>query len=266
MELNWVRIAATESQRHQQRKLFHRFAKRWADWWEDHWESYVDDTQYAKVNLSPLDEPAKSLVRRRQPPAGQGVRLDESHSNCIVQSVNESTRQCFVDLDTGRQADWPKSLSPPEEIGLDSPKLLAWARAEGLDIVGVNYTPKGDNGPLFCLKPIDMNVWRITPEEHRGLEQAMAGEKPYPLSRLVKLMVPIRKVERPYDYKYGGAAFLFVTREGTAGLIHMTGQVTDTDVVVGAPASADSQFSPVGFYRGAKISFATMTEPSVDRP
>ncbi|NOY40576.1 MAG: hypothetical protein GXP26_01895, partial [Planctomycetes bacterium] len=266
MEFNWIHLANTESQRAQQRKLFHAMAQRWADWWEENWDSVIDDDKYSKVNLSKLGKPIVTLAGRKQPPVGLGVKLGVGHNGWIVQSVHESTRRCFVDLDTSREAGWPNSLPPMEKTGLDSPELLAWARKEGFDMMGVSHTPKGENAPLFCLRPIDMSTWQITAEEHRDIEQAIAGKKPYPLSRPVKLMVPLREVKRPYDYEYGGAAFLFVTREGTAGLIRMTGQVTEAKNISGQASGPDGRFSSVGFYRGAKISFAAMTEPTNANP
>ncbi len=266
MDLNWVHLAETESQQAQQRKIFHTSAQRWAGWWETNWDSVIEDSSYSKVNLSKLDQPRIALVGRRQPPAGPGVKLAEGHGGWIVPSVHESTGKCFVDLDTGREVGWPKSLPPVEKTGLDSPELLAWAREEGFDMVGVSHTPKGENSPLFCLRPIDMSTWQITAEEHRDLKHAMAGGKPYPLSRPVSLMVPQREVKRPYDYKYGGVAFLFVTREGTAGLIRMTGQVTEAKDMSYQTSGPDDNFSSIGFYRGAKISFAAMMEPQKGNP
>jgi hypothetical protein len=261
MQLNWVRLADTESQRRQQRKQFHKFAHRWADWWERNWESMVKDPKYARVNLPPLPGESPLLVGRRRPPVGQRIKLIGQNAGGIVASVDESTSDCFVDLDTDRQAGWPKSLPQLGKIGLDSPELLAWAREEGFDLVGVSHTPEGESTPLYCLKPIDMYVWKITEQEHRTLKQAMAGKTPYPLTQPVNLMIPRRKIPQPYDSKYSGDAFLFVTREGTAGLVRITAQVTDTIVGLRV-ASGDSQFLPIGFYRGAKINFGTMTEPS----
>ena len=221
MELNWVHLAESPAQRTQQRALFDRFAQRWATWWEANWKSMVDDPAYATVNL-PLPAPeAMPLTGRKTPPAGPGVKLQQGQQGWIVQSAQESSRRCFVDLDTMREGGWPASLPPVAEIGVDSPQLLAWARKEGFDLVGVTYTPPGESKPLYCLQPLGMRVWKMTPAEHRRLDQAMAGREAYPLSQPVELMVPQREVKPPYD-KYSGDAFLFVTREGTAGVIRMT--------------------------------------------
>ena len=69
--------------------------------------------------------------------------------------------------------------------------------------------------------------WKISEDEHRELEKSMKGESPYPLSRPVQSMIPRREIPRPYDYKFSGDSFLICQREGTAGVIRMTAQVTD---------------------------------------
>ena len=127
----------------------------WATWWEANWKSMVDDPAYATVNL-PLPAPeAMPLTGRKTPPAGPGVKLQQQgQQGCPVQSAQESSRLGFVDLDTMREAGWPTSLPPVAEIGVDSPQLLAWARKEGFDLVGVTYTPPGDSKPLYCLQPL----------------------------------------------------------------------------------------------------------------
>lgn len=259
MELNWIHLSESPAQRAQQRVLFDRVARRWAQWWEAEGNSLVNDPAYAAVNLPPLSPEATSLAGRQQPPAGPGVKLIEGSQGWIVQSVQESAQRTFVDLDTMREGGWPASLAPVQQSGVDSTELLTWAREQGYDLVGVSFTPPGEDKPLYSLKPLDMHVWKITPQEHRRLAEAMAGREPYPLSTPVELMVPRREVKPPFDPQYGGDAFLFVTREGTAGVIRMTAQATEP--VVAGYASGDDQFSPTGFYRGAKVSFATMAEP-----
>jgi beta-lactamase regulating signal transducer with metallopeptidase domain len=260
MELNWVHLSESPVQQAQQRAQFHRLAKRWADWWEANWKTLVEDPAYAKVNLPPLEDATSKFAGRQTPPAGPGVRLQEGPSQWIVQSAHESKKQCFVDLDTMREGGWLASLPPIEKISIDSPELLAWARKQGYDIVGVTAKSPDDGKPIYCLQPLDMHVWKITADEHRHLADAMAGRRAYPLSHPVTLMIPQREVKRPYDNQFGGDSFLFVTREGTAGVIRMTAQVTEVRNLAGYALSDDDQFSSTGFYRGVKINFEAMTE------
>ena len=131
MELNWMSLAESPEQRAQQRKQFHEVAQQWAVWWESEGKSLVDDPAYAAVNLPALVETAPSLAGRQQPPSGPGVRLLEGSEGWIVESVNQSKTRCFVDLDTRREGGWPAELATVEDIGVDGPEVLAWARARG---------------------------------------------------------------------------------------------------------------------------------------
>jgi hypothetical protein len=262
-DLNFVFLSDSPAQRVQQQAQFHRAAERWAEWWDANWKTMTTDVAYSKVNLPALAAPVVKYAGREKPPAGAGVRLLDGEVGWIVQSAQESKQRCFVDLDTMREGGWPKSLPAASKIGVDSPEVLAWARREGFDMVGVTYTPPGETTPIFCLKPIDMRVWKMTIDEHRNLPNTMAGKEAYELSRPVDLMVPQREVKRPYDVLHSGDSFLFVTREGTAGVIRMTAQVTDADEEgLGAYVAreASDEFRPTGEYRGAKIHVNPMSE------
>jgi beta-lactamase regulating signal transducer with metallopeptidase domain len=263
VELNWVHLGETETQRTLQRKLFHDLAQRWANWWSNNWQGFDVDEQYAHANLPPISDPLESPVPRSLP-VGPGLGLVSKYSGWIVQSAHESTRRCFVDLDTSRETGWPSALPPVGQLGTNS-QVLAWARSQGFDMLGVTYQPPGYDAPMYCLQPLDMKVWQITPEQQRDLPRAIKGEIPYPIEKPVDRLVPRKE---PYEgvnkQQLGGTAFLFLTTEGTAGLLRMTAQVTDTNVQFGRPASPDDQYSPTGFYRGVKISFAIIAE--TDKP
>ncbi len=260
MELNWVRLGETESQRRIQRKLFHDLAERWADWWAKNWQRLGVDVRYAAVDLPPLDA-GDAIAKVSSLPTGSKLALGEPRSEWVVQSAHESERRCFVDLDTAREAGWPAELPRLEEGEEGSDEMLAWARKQGFDLVGFTYRLPGTETPLYCLLPIDLQAWEITPEEQRDLPRAMRGEIPYPLGKPVVRLVPRGETyEGPDKKDLGGTAFLFLTREGTAGLLRMTTQVTDTNVRVGSVHCDEDQYSPIGFYHGAKISFAVMVE------
>jgi hypothetical protein len=100
-----------------------------------------------------------------------------------------------------------------------------------------------------------METWMITSRELRELKQSAADDQLTLESRKVEVMVPRRKISPPLDTAVDGDSFLFVTREGTAGVIRMTAQVPKKDVTLGRPYSSDDDFMPTGFYPGAKVVF-----------
>jgi beta-lactamase regulating signal transducer with metallopeptidase domain len=260
MELNWISRSTSASRQAQQEAQFYKFAKRWAEWWDANSGSLIDDPAYAKANLPPFAGGTPPTAGRQQPPTGAGLTLAKSLATWTVESANEPKSACLIDLDTGRQGKWPVSVPALANAKVDSPELLEWAAKEGFDIVGVTHTPEGESQPLYCIKPLGMRCWKLTPGEHREIGEAMAGRKPYPLENPVELMVPQRKVKPPLDERYSGDAFLFVTREGTAGVLRVTAQVTNTDVAMGAAYSGNNIFESTGFRRGAKVVIETMTE------
>jgi beta-lactamase regulating signal transducer with metallopeptidase domain len=259
MELNWVDLGETETQRALQRRLFHDLAQRWADWWSINWERFGVDEQYASVNLPPISNPLERSAASSLP-VGPRLGLVVKYAGWIVQSAHESTRRCFVDLDTSRESGWPSALPPVGQLGENS-QVLVWGRSQGFDMLGITYQPPGYDAPLYCLQPLDMKVWQITPEQQRDLPRAIRGEIPYPTENPVDRLIPRKEAYEGFNkQQLGGTAFLFLTSEGTAGLLRMTAQVTDTNVQFGRPASPNDQYSPTGFYRGVKLSFAIIAE------
>lgn len=262
MELNWIHLKGTEPQRRLARQQFERVAKTWADWWEANWRDHVEDAAYSEVGRSKAFQPEQRPVIASRPPSGPHVELIGVSSGTF-QSVHNGSGSCFIDLDTRRELGWPDELPALGKTRLDSPELLAWARREGVDLVGITHTPAGEEEPLYCLMPLDLRAWKITEQEHRTLPDMVHGKKPYPLSRPADLLVPRREVPKPRDPKHSGDSFLFVTREGTAGVMRLTAQVTEGKDISGYLLSEDEQFEGKGFYRGVKYDLDTMSEPAI---
>ena len=262
MELNWIHLQETEPQRRLARQQFDRVAQKWAAWWEANWQDHIEDPAYARVDLPKTVAPAGRPPAAGKPPSGPGVKLVGINSGTF-QSVHNGSGSCFVDLDTRREAGWPSELPPLGKTLLDSPELRDWARREGFDLVGITYTPEGEQEPLCCVMPLDLRAWAITEEEHRGLPDMLRGKKPYPFTRPVDLLVPRREIPKPRDPEHSGDSFLFVTREGTAGVLRLTAQVTEGTDISGYASSVDDQFEGVGFYRGVKYGLHTMSKPAV---
>ncbi len=263
MELNFIFLGKTPAQRDAQRKLFYDLAQRWEQWWSQNWQRLGVGNDYAAVNLPPLKLELSAADAARTPtlPTGPKLGLVDVTSGKIIQSAQESKQRCFIDFDTGRETGWPKELPPIAQLGADQKPIINWADKQGIDLMGITYQPPGFDAPIYCLQPLSMKVWQLTPEEQRSLPLAIRGEIPYPLGHPVDRLVPRKEAyQGPDKNELGGTAFLFLTREGTAGLLRMTAQVTDTNVQSGQRSSPDDQFSPIGFYRGAKISYALVGE------
>ena len=258
LELNFISLAETPKQFVLQQRLFDRVARRWADWWEANWRTMTADEAFASVNL-----PLSAIARvphdgHNELPSGADARLGGGPSGWVIASPQEDPlKRCFLDLDTKRQSGWPDSLPQIEEIGVDSPELLAWAEAEGFDLMGFTHTPPGEIEPLYCLKPLGMKAWKITPSELRALKKRTPGRRAYPLTQPVDVMIPRREILPPFDHAVDGDSFLYLTSDGTAGVVRMTAQVPKKNLIGGA-YSKDDDFMPTGFYPGAKVSFSVL--------
>jgi hypothetical protein len=106
--------------------------------------------------------------------------------------------------------------------------------------------------------PLDLQAWQITEYEHRGIADMALGKRSYPLSTPVDLLVPRRNIPAPRDPMHSGDSFLFVTREGTAGALRLTAQVTEAKDITGYISDADDLFRGVDFYRGVKYEVQTI--------
>ena len=107
-----------------------------------------------------------------------------------------------------------EELDRVSELGTASERAKQWAQEQGFDLVGIRCQPAGYESPLYCLQPIDLKVWEISPEEQSQLPRAMRGEIPYPLGRPVDLIVPRKQeYEGPNKNELGGTAFLFPDAE-----------------------------------------------------
>lgn len=260
MELNWINLIGTPTQRRTAQQQFDRVSKQWADWWESNWQDHVHDPAFSKVNLQLTDLSNTRSDVTGKPLAGPNVQIEGGLSGGVIQSVHDTGTRCFFDLDTGRQADWPDELPSLGKTRLDSPEFLDWARREGFDVAGVTYTPDGDDEPLCCLLPLGLSAWKISEQDHRDLEAMAHGDLPYPLSNPVKLLVPRRTIPEPRDPQHSGDSFLFVTGEGTTGVLRLTAQVTNTEDRSGDASGGDYLFGNFGFDRGVKYAYRTFSE------
>ncbi len=262
MELNSISLGRTEIQQRIDRKLFHDLAERWATWSAQNWQRFDVGEAYAAVNLPPLKEqPITGDAPPHEFPVGKQLKWANGSGGIVLDSVTETKQHCFYDLDTGRATGWPKEIPPLDNSNSDLKPILKWAAEQGFDIMGITYQPSGSDTPLYCLQPINMKVWQITRDEQKDLPKAFQGDIPLPLSHPVERLIPNNESAEPYfGTDLGGTAFLFITREGTAGRLRITAQVTDTNIQPGKILMPDDQYSPVGSIRGAKIGLQFIQE------
>ncbi|NOY40276.1 MAG: hypothetical protein GXP26_00365 [Planctomycetes bacterium] len=226
MELNFVHKQGTPSQQTLQKKLFEKAATRWARWWEENWEDYVADSHYAKVGLPSLASPSRqSQIADKSVhfPVGDDVRLSEGTSGVTISPAENPRRDCFYDLDTGRQAGWPSELPAWGTVDENSPKVIEWARKEGFDLLGVLENENDSEIKKYAVRMLGMRAWQITDTQFKELPKAMQGEVPYPLNKKVQRMEVLRDPGMSGPYRnFEGNPYLFLTREGNHGVLKLS--------------------------------------------
>jgi hypothetical protein len=241
-ELYHVFLDGLESQRQMKRELFHREAKRWADWWEANAGKFVQDPAYARA-------------------MGLGMRYKTSggNSNWVLESIYDpKAERAFFDLDTSRAAALPEKWRGGEKLPpLD--EILAWAREEGFDLMGTEHEA-ADGQRYYALRGVDLKTWElpasrwklqsndITVDELRA-EGRLGGE-------LLFHVEPGSDAPSPQ----ATAPFLFLTREGTPGLLFVGIEVKDDSLKPGGIVLGDSERDPVAFNKGRRFAYTFFEE------
>jgi hypothetical protein len=269
-ELNFITLDGTPKQRWLQLWLFHGLAKHWAIWWKQNWRKFTDDPAYGMVLLPSLpDAPEVSATSAAQPfPTGAKVNKSGGYANVIVGPFQkEKYYRTFKDLDTGREIKWPKEL--PEKASSD--EIKTFAADEGFDLRGIEYTPPGSTKSYYALQGLGLRAWQVDNRLYDRIEADLRENKPPDLDRpATEFLMDYDPATKTY-HPENKATFLFVTREGTTGILQLTGLATELlrPEDFGKPFQADPPDPPGkaaplklvrSFYRGIQIQFSFIVE------
>ena len=227
-------VSRSEDPRRQmlQRRLFTRQAARWQTWWETHWREFTDDAAFQKVNLKVDHEPLPPAPTALRPNArvGDGV-IGEILSPAIQEGQHADH---FYDLDTGSSHKWPAQF-PRDEARLDQKQLADWATENGIDLMCVTHRAQ-DGTQTFVLRSFGMKAWEINPRDLRNLDKLIAAGT-LPKGRDVGELLMHYDDASNQAVPSANAAFIYVTRDGSMGLI----ETTDRDHPDGQPQRDDGQ-------------------------
>jgi beta-lactamase regulating signal transducer with metallopeptidase domain len=234
-----------------QRRLYARQANRWQEWWEKNWQRFTNDAAYQKVSLNVADEPL--------PPApqtlGKTARLGGELTGAVISPPIEKGQYAwhFLDLDTGYRPIWPTHV-PKDESARDSKQLVEWAAQTGVDLMCITHRAP-DGTETYVLRALGMKVREIEPRDFRNLDRLIAAGK-LPEGR------PVGELLMHYDAKSqqlvpdANAAFLYITREGSIGVIETTDRVTQTADLTGRIGG--SAPPGVGFDKGVRFNLRSI--------
>lgn len=256
-QLYHVFLDGLPSQRQMKRELFKRTAKAWADWWEKNGANQIGDPTYVRVGLPEL----RVEESKTPPPPGMHFKTVSGGSGWILESVlNPDSKIVFYDFDTGRAAALPERWRKTEKIEARLDEITAWALGEGFDLMGAEYVMPGDGRRYFALRSLGMRAWELGRKRWKmqadniTLEELQAQGTP-----ASGLVLHHNEQTDSFDPK-AITTFLFITREGTPGILFVGVEVQDDSLQPGQPASGDSELKPIAFKKGRRFGFSNFEE------
>jgi hypothetical protein len=264
-QLFHIFLDGLSSQRRMKRELYQRSAQAWADWWEKTGAKQLGDAAYLRVTLPPL----VAAEPKAPPPPGMHFKVDSGSSNWLLESVlNPKSRTVFYDFDTGRVSDLPEKWREAKNIEARLDEIIAWARQDGFDLMGSEYVSP-DGGPnIFSLRSIDLRTWELGENRWKmqsddiTLEALQAEGTP-----AGDLLLHRDKESKAFDPR-AIASFLYITSEGTPGLLFVGIEVQDDSLKPGGRSEGDNELKPIAFRKGRRFGFKNFTEakPAEDQP
>ncbi|OAI51658.1 hypothetical protein AYO47_06955 [Planctomyces sp. SCGC AG-212-M04] len=220
LEINFISIGPSTSprQRWLQQKLYNQCAERWATWWSQHWSEHVADPAWSRVDLkldSPAEVPSPFLDLSRP------LKHEGGRSNCFAEPfMNRKARDVFLDLDTGRSSGLPPEWKSKSDAELrdGEESLVAWAREQGFDLMGVERVIDGK--PRLMIRPIQLDIWEV-PSNFWDQQVERTGQQYIDSGRWCgKELIHWNSIAAA-DEPDAPGIFFYVTTDGTPGLFHL---------------------------------------------
>jgi hypothetical protein len=252
-ELTFVTLAGGTPQRRIQRQHFQQLAERWATWWIKNRRRFTDDPAYDTVKLSGLLEPAGRDIAAAQPfPTGAKVQAG-SETNVLIgppQAIRDA--RTFLDLDTGREIKSPGEVPTPERKKPENVAICA-AR-EGYDLRGIEYRPPGSDKTYYALQGLNLRLWQIDNRRYNTIERELRADQAPELGRPADDLLMDFDPQTGKYHPENEATFLFVTRDGATGVLHVINLITDLFVPsdIGQPIPTKRIRGP---YRGVQFQY-----------
>jgi len=153
----------------------------------------------------------------------------------------------FYDLDTGARPKWPTEI-PKDEARFDQKQLADWAAKNGVDLMCVTHRAK-DGTETFVLRQFGMKAWEISRRDVRNLDKLIAAGT-LPEGRETGELLMHHDEESKQDVPDANAAFIYITRDGSMGLIETTDRITRTADLTGSMGRPPAG---VGFHKGVRF-------------
>jgi peroxiredoxin len=211
-----------ERQRAMQRRQYDKVARRWVDWWHDNWQRYVQDPALAEIRLPAFLEKVDAGLFL----TGSNVKWTYGTGSDTVGAVTEGGRDCFLDLNLGRTLSLPEKLSQPNAPPVSIELASAWAAQAGADLLGTQYKDPASGKMYYCVRGISLQAWEISNDRWDTISNEISGSAPLALGQPAGDLLMHYDAAQARYVPARKATFLFITREGTQGILRVVAQVT----------------------------------------
>jgi beta-lactamase regulating signal transducer with metallopeptidase domain/peroxiredoxin len=259
-----VSLEGGEQQRAVERQAYHKVAGHWADWWRTNYQRFGTDPAMGEISL-----PTLPALDRVATPAhfltGANVKASGGLS-CMILAPLETGQNCCLALSLNRLVNLPPQLSTSNgTVPIET--ITAWAAKEGVDLLGIRYLDPQSGKVYYCLRGVGLQAWEIPNERWSTIEKDLqrgalpaldtpAGDLLMHYDAALARYVPERK-----------ATFLFITRDGSQGILRVPAQVTrkmterDMGIPYVPPDDSDpNQSSDAGLRIGVRLDYTFFYE------
>ena len=223
----------------------------------ENWSKQIDDAAYSRVNLAELV--AEKAIAPLSP--DMHFKVDSGGSGWVLESVlNPASKTVLYDFDTGRVAALPERWRGANKIEGQLDEIVAWAQQEGFDLMGDEYTPPNGERPVFALRPIGLRAWELGSHRWKMQSADITLEALQSEGKLADKLLLHRDEESNTFDPQATATFLYITREGTPGLLFVGIEVQDDSLQPGGRIEGDLELMPIAFRKGRRFGFKNFVE------
>lgn len=257
-ELFNVFLDGLPSQRRMRRELYQRTAQAWAGWWNKNEAKRINDKAFSRVDLPELvAEDAKA-----PPPAGMHFKVNGGGgSGWVLESVlNLKSGTVFYDFDTGRAASLPDRWRTAKNMEAQLDEIVAWALGEGFDLMGTEYALPNSDERVFAIRSLGLRAWELGKHRWKMSSDDVTLEELQAEGTPAEELLLHREGENSAADPKATASFLYITREGTPGLLFVGIEVQDDSLKPGGRMVGDNELSPIAFRKGRRFGFKNFKE------
>ena len=239
-------------------KLFYQTASHWRDWWEQTGAAMVDEPKYKKVGLARLPESKPTQLG-----FAEALKTGVGSTGSILESIRATQAKNgmgqFYDLDTGRSAGLPEKWKGQSLTDSEMDAVLKWASDEGFDIMGDEY-PNKDGSKTYALRTIGLQAWQLNDSRWKSMPKEFSvNSLKAEGDQIPDEWLLFRDQETQAIEPQKRAPFVFVTREGTPGVIYVGVPVTkDPDITFNFGVARDPDLTSTSFLSGRRFGIETL--------